>query len=165
MLDQAVRSKIAALARTGAYGRDDLIEQFTLERYEPGELDDDEVAAEVEAQFAAHAAEQKNYPATTDCDRLDAAFAAMNARGVLALQNAGSTQSDGFEEVKAAARARTAGGGERPVGYCFYHGQDLERAAAGGPLYSRSARRGRRRSRPWGRRSAGSSGRSWNEPD
>ena len=135
MLPEDARSEIAALVRTGAHDRDRLIEIFTEEMYEPGELDAGAVAAEVDAQFAAHAEEQKDYPETTDCDRLDAAFAALNARGVVALQNAGETQSDGFEESRRVGRARIDAGGERPVGYCFYHGQDLERAAAGGPLY------------------------------
>ena len=135
MLPDDVRSEVATLVRTGVHDRESLVEQFTLERYEPGELDADAVAAEVAAQFAAHAEEQKAYPEITDCDRLDAAFAALNGRGLVALQNVGFSQGDGFEEVKAAARARIADGGDVPIGHCFYHVQDLERAAAGGPLY------------------------------
>ncbi|HSJ04724.1 MAG TPA: hypothetical protein VK956_19790, partial [Verrucomicrobium sp.] len=75
-----------------------------------------------------------NWPEITDCDRLDEAFAELETRHIISLQNAGYTQSDGMEDVSSAWHER----GHRSsgvVGYCFYHGQDLERAVMGEGLY------------------------------
>jgi len=49
------------------------------------------------------------------------------------LQNAGYTQSDGFDDFREAYC--NLSDGADIIGYCFYHGQDLERAVAGGGLY------------------------------
>jgi hypothetical protein len=67
----------------------------------------------------------------TDCDRLDQAFAAMNASGIIALHNAGMTMSDGISDV---AEVLHQSNRAKIRGYCFYHGQDLERAVEGAGL-------------------------------
>ena len=81
------------------------------------------VKAEVARQKAAQAA----WPAVTDCDRLDRAFAALRADGVLAIHNAGYTPSEGIDQMSGQYHAA---GGKRSgiVGYCFYHRQDMEYA-------------------------------------
>ena len=56
---------------------------------------------------------------------MDEAFDELNASGIIALQNTGMTMSDGLEDVGAALHERPRG---TVRGYCFYHGQDLERA-------------------------------------
>ena len=91
----------------------------------------DRFAAE---ELAAHAVEAAGWPAVTDCDRLDAAFAALEETGIVARQdfsccgNCGSAEID--DEMEAAAAA-----GARPVrGYCFYHMQDTARVVDGGGL-------------------------------
>jgi hypothetical protein len=95
------------------------------------DADEDFLRAEVPVEFQKKAEAERHWPPVTDCDCLDAAFRALDAQGVLALQNAGYTQSDGhtdaFEALSCAERGRY-------TGYCFYHGQDLERAVAGGGL-------------------------------
>lgn len=60
---------------------------------------------------------------------IDAAFAELNQRGVIAIQGAGYTMSDGWSDVAEEAA-------ERPDarGAAFYHGQDLERAVEGDGL-------------------------------
>lgn len=63
----------------------------------------------------------------TDCDRLDEAFQALEGRGILALQNAGYTMSDGHDDAREVLIHEPG----RYQGYCFYHGQDLERAVEG----------------------------------
>lgn len=84
------------------------------------------------AEFAAKAAGERAWPAVTDCDRLDDAFDALEALGVIALQNVGYTLSDGIADVNGEYLDR--GLPDEVTGYCFYHGQDLERAVAGGGL-------------------------------
>jgi hypothetical protein len=85
-------------------------------------------------EMAAHARDQQNWPARTDCDRLDDAFAALEASGVIARQNftccgtCGSAEI--WDEIDAVGKA---GGPTR--GYAFFHMQDTERAAEGDGLY------------------------------
>ncbi len=55
--------------------------------YAPGKLDESDVTAAVDAAFASLARDKATWPATTDCDRLDGAFAALNARGDLGYQD------------------------------------------------------------------------------
>jgi hypothetical protein len=61
---------------------------------------------------------------------IDAAFEALNREGIVALQAAGYTQSDAWDDVNELAARRRAKG-EAPRGGCFYHEQDLERAVRG----------------------------------
>jgi hypothetical protein len=63
--------------------------------YEPDELDPDEVAGAVDAAMAELEKQKVTWPRVTDCDRLNSVFAALSAKGIIALQNAGYTQSDG----------------------------------------------------------------------
>lgn len=110
-----------------------MIEILCADLYAPGELDRDAVAAAIDAAIAEVRSESERWPAVTDCDRLEAAFAAMRARGIVAIQNAGYTQSDGYDDVRDYAdRAKKR---DELIGYCFYHGQDLERAVDGTGLY------------------------------
>ena len=62
--------------------------------------------------------------------RLRAVFAALNARGIVAVENAGYTQSDGWDDVNEIA-AKLAERGERPRAAVFYHGQDVQRGKRG----------------------------------
>jgi hypothetical protein len=75
MLEEETQAEIACLVRSGYYDRDRLIEVFTEEMYEPGELDGDDVISAIDAQFTQYELEKLSYPAITDCDRLDTAFA------------------------------------------------------------------------------------------
>ncbi len=82
-------------------------------------------------EFAAKTAAEKTWPKETDCDRLDRAFDELHRAGICALQNAGYTQSDGHSDV---AEVLKDEGRENFRGFCFYHGQDLERAVNGSGL-------------------------------
>jgi hypothetical protein len=62
--------------------------------------------------------------------RLKAAFAALNERKIVALENAGYTMSDGWADVNEVA-TRLAKRGSVPRGATFYHRQDLQRAKRG----------------------------------
>ena len=81
----------------------------------------------IKAEAARQKAEQKSWPAVTDCDRLDRAFTALRGDAILAIHNAGVTPSEGIDEMSEqyhAAGAKRSG----IVGYCFYHRQDMEYA-------------------------------------
>lgn len=121
--------EISTVVRGGFDDRDRIIEIFCEEMYAPGELDPVEVEAAVDAAIKAHEAEKVSWPDVTDCDRLDAVFQALRPLGVLALHNAGYTQSDGYDDFRQAYSE--APDHDRIIGYCYYHGQDLEGAVEG----------------------------------
>ena len=84
--------------------------------------------------LAEHRAEQARWPAVTDCDRLDAAFADLEAAGIVCRHNFSCCGPCGAAAMwNEIAAQRRAGGAVR--GYAFYHRQDLERALAGDGLY------------------------------
>ena len=84
----------------------------------------------LEEELASHAALQRGWPAPTDCERLDAAFAALEKQGVISRQNfsccgtCGSTEI--WDEIDAVEKA-----GGPALGYAFYHIQDTESAVEG----------------------------------
>jgi hypothetical protein len=132
-LSKETLQEIETQVRGGFEERQRIIEIFCEEMYAPGELDPAEVKAAVAAACAAREAEKSTWPEVTDCDRLDAVFEALNKQGIVALQNAGYTQSDGYSDCVEEYHERSER--ESIIGYCFYQGQDLERAVEGTGLY------------------------------
>ncbi|MGU3494404.1 DUF6891 domain-containing protein [Xanthobacteraceae bacterium A53D] len=105
---------------------DGVIEDFLLD--EP-ELDEKALRAEVAEQMAKKAKDEQLWPEVTDCDKLDTAFAALADAKILGLHSAGYTMSDGHDEAAEALADEPEGAF---VGYCFYHGQDIESALDSG---------------------------------
>lgn len=89
-------------------------------------LDTDWLRALVDREARSKRDAEKRWPAQTDNDRLEAAFEALDARGVIALHNAGYTMQDGLSDVAEALHERA--GAAHLAGYCFYHQQDVEAA-------------------------------------
>jgi hypothetical protein len=84
--------------------------------------------------IAAQLAEQESWPETTDNDRLDAAFAALETAGVVARQHFSCCGTCGAREIVDEMDRATKEG--RPVrGYTFFHVQDTEHAVEGESLY------------------------------
>ena len=106
------------------------MEILWAEMHAPGELDPDKVSQAIDGEFQRFLAAQASWPLVTDCDRLDIVFAALNERGVVGLQNAGYMQDDGYDAVWEAHP--DAADDEGMIGYCFDHGQDMERVIRGG---------------------------------
>jgi hypothetical protein len=74
--------------------------------------------------------EEARWSEPTMNDALDRAFEELNAKGILALQNAGSTVSEGWNVAEAAAEMSYA-----PVrGVTFFPGEEVERGVRGGGL-------------------------------
>jgi hypothetical protein len=132
-LEPDVLDQIDFLIRSGFEDPDRIVEMLCEELFEEGELDEEEVVAAVAAASAAHEKDKATWPAITDCDKLDGVFARLNEAGVIAVQYAGYTQSDGYDDVREIYHAHPDR--ERVLGYCFYHAQDLERAVAGEGLF------------------------------
>lgn len=125
-VEQTARGYVEQYVRFGFYTAAE-VERIVGDDVLGGELPLARVRALVKAVAARQRAEQASWPPVTDCDRLDEAFAALRAAGVLALYNAGMTPSEGIDEM---SEQYHAAGGKRSgiVGYCFYHRQDMEYA-------------------------------------
>jgi hypothetical protein len=82
----------------------------------------------VDIEFEKKLKAEKDWPSLTDVDRLDAVFKALRSKGILCLHNAGYTMSDGHCDANEEIANYPKG---TFYGYCFYHGQDLERAVFG----------------------------------
>jgi len=131
---EAISQAIDLHVRAGFYGVDKMVEMIDETVLEPGTVDQKWLRAEIDQALRAKKQEEASWPAETDCDRLDRMFEALNREGVIALQNAGYTQSDGFEDVSEVYHE--AGQAESGfMGYCFYHEQDLERVVEGDDLW------------------------------
>lgn len=84
--------------------------------------------------LAEHAQRQETWPDTTDCDRLDAAFAALNRAGILSRHHFTCCRRCGYHAIdEIIDRKRQQGHAIR--GFVFYHMQRTEAAAGGGSLY------------------------------
>jgi hypothetical protein len=127
--DQYILDAIRTWIWSGFYGADD-VQDMIGDILEDG-ADEAFLRSQVDPEFEKKLAAEASWPAQTDCDRLDEAFEILNSQGIIALQNAGYTMSDGHSDVGEELHER---GWENVQGYCFYHGQDLERAVGGGGL-------------------------------
>jgi hypothetical protein len=136
MDDEAgVRSEVRKLVWSGFHDGADRIAEIVGDEIYGGGLDAEELRAKVAEEFASKRAAEATWPAETDCDRLDRVFDQLEAEGIIALQNAGMTQSDGLDDVSQVYAESGGDGKSRYGGYVFYHGQDLERVVAGGDLW------------------------------
>jgi hypothetical protein len=120
--------------RSGFYDEDEILER-TRERIQD-EVDDAggaldrELTAEARRLIAEQRAVEATWTSPTTNDAIDRAFAELDAAGIVTLQNAGYTMSDGWSDVNDIASDR-ADEGATPRGATFYHGQDLERGVDG----------------------------------
>lgn len=95
------------------------------------DADEEMLRAAVAPEFAKKRQAENQWPKVTDCDRLDSAFRALDKRGILGLHNAGYTMSEGHTDAFEMLARQPKG---RYFGYCFYHGQDVDRAVDGAGL-------------------------------
>ncbi len=84
-------------------------------------------------EYQKHEVESKNWQRPTDTDKLHAVFDKLCREKIVALHNAGYTQSDAIYNVQDVWED-IEDSGVKPVGYCYYHGQDLERVIETGVL-------------------------------
>lgn len=131
-LHEQVRRDVAS----GFYDEDAILTNAhdAFEEELPKEVLRREASATLRQALADHQAAEAGWPEITDCDRLDAAFAALEAKGVVSRQNftccgtCGSTEI--WDEID---DAQDSG---RPIhGYAFFHMQDTEAAVDGYGLY------------------------------
>jgi hypothetical protein len=124
--EEYVRDSIRVWIWSGFYDEAE-VELMMEDILEEG-VDADEMQRYIAAEFAKKIAAEKSWPKETDCDRLDRVFAALEMSGICTLRNAGYTMSDGLSDIGEELDER---GMKNFHGYCFYHGQDMERVVNG----------------------------------
>lgn len=129
-----IRSFIAYRIREGFESVHDIVVNATNYAYERHGRDDikpdiKRITAEL---LATHRVEQGGWKGSTDCDRLDEAFAALNRQGIVARQDFSCCNNCGFTEIWDEVEKEEE---RQPVkGYVFYHLQCIERAIESGQL-------------------------------
>lgn len=88
----------------------------------------------VDVELALKEETEQNWPHPTDCDKLKLVFDRLNHRGIIAIENAGNSFSDGITAVSETLELCQEAGLE-PTGFCFYHWQDLENAISNQRLF------------------------------
>lgn len=83
--------------------------------------------------YAKNEEESKTWQRPTDTEKLHKIFDKLTSEKILALHNAGYTQSDAIYDVQDVWKD-LEDEGVKPIGYCYYHGQDLERVISSGTL-------------------------------
>lgn len=97
-------------------------------------FDLDWIDQQLDAEWSRKRTAETTWPLHTDFDRLDKVFTALRSAGILALHNAGNTQSDARDD--AIEEWHRLGGAKSGLkGFIFYHGQDVEHVMADGKLY------------------------------
>jgi hypothetical protein len=126
-----VRALIAREVSAG-YASDEEIREQAIEMLaEDGEADDgllDRIDNLIDKAVQGRAGEQETWTGLTDCDRLDAAFAELEASGIVCRQNWTCCQSCGLAEIGAELEP-----GSR--GYVFFHQQDTDGVVETGALF------------------------------
>ena len=124
--EEYLADRIRVMVWSGFNDLSDVLEM--LEDCDEDDADKQMLEEYAKSEFQAKREAEATWPAVTDCNRLDAAFDALNGMGIIALHNAGYTISDGISDV---AEVLAESDRDQVKGYCFYHEQDVERAVDG----------------------------------
>ena len=130
-LGEYLEERLKVYVWSGFYQRNQIVERLEDEDESEGEVIPPlELARIVDNEIMVKREAEKAWPDRTDCDKLDQAFALLESNRIIALQNAGFTQSEGFADCCQEYQRR---GEEKSgvIGFCFYTFQDLERGVAG----------------------------------
>jgi hypothetical protein len=99
--------------------------EYMTDEMEPEQAEPVAWAAIADA-FAAHAADQRTWPESTDNDRLTLAFRDLETTGIVARENFACCRNCGMTEIRDEIAA-----GQTARGFVFYHAQGAEHGAAG----------------------------------
>jgi hypothetical protein len=128
-----LREFIAYRVREGFESVHEIVENAT--DYAFGKLEGDfepEIKRLTAELIVAHRSEQVEWGPSTDCDRLDEAFATLNRQGIVARQDFSCCNNCGFTEIWDEVEEAEK---QQPVeGYVFYHLQATERVVESGQL-------------------------------
>ncbi|MBK5722763.1 hypothetical protein JGH11_17980 [Dysgonomonas sp. Marseille-P4677] len=97
------------------------------------EITEEWVKEILEREYAKNESESKTWQHPTDTEKLLTVFDTLRKEKIVALHNAGYTESDAIYDVQDVWKD-LEDQGIKPIGYCYYHGQDLERVIESGTL-------------------------------
>lgn len=122
--------------KSGFESLEDIIDN-TLESVEDegweSEISEEWVRETISREYAKNEMASKNWQHPTDTDRLHKVFNSLCKQKIIALHNAGYEISDAIYDASEVWKDIEDEGG-KPIGYCYYHGQDLERVIETGVL-------------------------------
>ncbi len=112
---------------SGYYDQDEV---FDITTDEVEDEDDDYLRTAIDREFQRKQEAERDWPAVTDCDRLDRVFESLPTGCIVTRHRCGMTIQDGLEVIE---RLYNEAGEKKPdlIGYCFYHLQDMEAAMWG----------------------------------
>ena len=132
--EQFIFDFIYTQVRAGFYSLEEIHEVAIEEIDDNGfgdEISEEWAYEQIEKIYAELLEESKTWESPTETERLIAAFDELAEKyKITALHYTGYTMDDGEYEVVEIERTLIENG-EQSEGYCFYHGQDLERAVQG----------------------------------
>lgn len=134
---QFIFDSIYTQVRSGFYSLEDIQNSIIEEIEDNGfedEISEDWAYEQIDNVYRELLSESKTWEAPTLTERLITAFDELTQERIIALHYPGYTMEDGEYEVVEVERALRENN-EKSEGYCFYHGQDLERAVRGEGLY------------------------------
>ncbi len=127
------RAQIDVLIASGFFNEDDLETYLAELAFDPDRVPHARMVRDhALAAFATKRAAEAGWPEVTDWDRLARSFDALEADGILALHNAGTTISDAHGDAWDLIGRDPPG---KWRGFAFYHSQDVEGALASGSLF------------------------------
>ncbi|MFV0313126.1 MAG: DUF6891 domain-containing protein [Dysgonomonas sp.] len=110
----------------------DALEAIEDEGWE-SEISEEWVRETFEREYKKNKDESRTWQHPTDTEKLRVVFDTLCKEKIVALHNAGYTQSDAIYDVQDVWKD-LEDEGIKPIGYCYYHGQDLERVIETGTL-------------------------------
>lgn len=110
----------------------DALEAVEDEGWE-SEISEEWIRKTFEREYKKNEDESKTWQHPTDTEKLRVVFDTLCKEKIVALHNAGYTQSDAIYDVQDVWKD-LEDEGIKPIGYCYYHGQDLERVIETGTL-------------------------------
>jgi hypothetical protein len=110
----------------------DALEAVEDEGWE-SEISEEWIRETFEREYKKNEDESKTWQHPTDTEKLRVVFDTLCKEKIVALHNAGYTQSDAIYDVQD-VWTDMEDEGIKSIGYCYYHGQDLERVIETGTL-------------------------------
>lgn len=112
----------------GFNNEEDILEAVWTAGFEnEDQLNEEWLKQIISEHYNSYQSESKKWTKPTDFDKLAKVFDELNQEKVIALHKAGYTKQDGYSDVGEVVHLLKAGN-IVPLGYCFYHTQDLEGA-------------------------------------
>ncbi len=136
--EQYIFDSIYTQVRSGFYSLEEIQDNIIEEIEDNGfafEISEEWAFTQIDNVYQSLLEESKSWPQPTATQRLILAFDELAEKHkIIALHYAGYDMSEGEYEVAEIERTLIENG-EKSEGYCFYHGQDLERAVQKEGLY------------------------------